>query len=70
MRRLSVLFVFALVAMWAMGQESIYPKREMRATWLTTVANIDWPVSYTTDIDAQKSLILLNRQATFSSLRR
>ena len=20
-----------------------HPKREMRATWLTTVANIDWP---------------------------
>lgn len=30
------------------------PKREMRATWLTTVANIDWPLSYTTDIEAQK----------------
>lgn len=55
MKRQFLLFVFALVAMWAMGQESIYPKREMRATWLTTVANIDWPVSYTTDIDAQKN---------------
>ena len=30
------------------------PKREMRATWLTTVANIDWPISYTTDIEGQK----------------
>ena len=53
MKRLSVLFIFALFAMWAIGQEP-YPKREMRATWLTTVANIDWPLSYTVGEDAQK----------------
>lgn len=53
MKRLSVLFVFALFAMWAIGQEP-YPKREMRATWLTTVANIDWPLSYTVGEEAQK----------------
>ena len=58
MRRLSVLFVFALVAMWAMGQESIYPKREMRATWLTTVANIDWPVSTTKGMEAQQKELI------------
>ena len=58
MRKLSVLFVFALVAMWAMGQESIYPKREMRATWLTTVANIDWPVSTTKGMEAQQKELI------------
>ncbi|MBR1996495.1 MAG: hypothetical protein IJ989_04525, partial [Paludibacteraceae bacterium] len=31
------------------------PKREMRATWLTTVANIDWPLSYTVGEEAQKN---------------
>lgn len=30
------------------------PKREMRATWLTSVANIDWPKAGTTGIEAQK----------------
>lgn len=36
------------------------PKREMRATWLTTVANIDWPLSYTKGMEAQqKELIAL-----------
>lgn len=36
------------------------PKREMRATWLTTVANIDWPKSYTKDVETQqKELISL-----------
>ena len=53
MKRFSVLFVYALFALWAVGQEP-YPKREMRATWLTTVANIDWPLSYTIGEEAQK----------------
>ena len=34
--------------------EAAAPKREMRATWLTTVANIDWPSASTTGIAAQK----------------
>lgn len=58
MKRQFLLFVFALVAMWAMGQESIYPKREMRATWLTTVANIDWPVSTTKGMEAQQKELI------------
>ncbi|MBO4577501.1 MAG: hypothetical protein J5688_02210, partial [Paludibacteraceae bacterium] len=32
------------------------PKREMRATWFTTVANIDWPT--TTGASAQKKEML------------
>ena len=40
--------------------QSINPKREMRATWLTTVVNIDWPVSTTKGMEAQqKELISL-----------
>ena len=34
--------------------EAAASKREMRATWLTTVANIDWPSASTTGIAAQK----------------
>lgn len=37
-----------------MAQTTVQPKREMRATWLTTVANIDWPMSYTTDVKTQQ----------------
>ena len=36
------------------------PKREMRATWLTSVANIDWPLPTTKGKEAQqKELIAL-----------
>ena len=54
MKRLSVLFVLAMTTMWMVGQNAANPKREMRATWLTTVANIDWPLSYTVGEEAQK----------------
>ena len=54
MKRLSVLFVLAMTTMWMVGQNAANPKREMRATWLTTVANIDWPLSYTIGEEAQK----------------
>lgn len=37
-----------------MAQTTVQPKREMRATWLTTVANIDWPMAYTTDVKTQQ----------------
>jgi len=48
----------ALAALWSFGQENINPKREMRATWLTTVANIDWPLSYTYGEEAQKKELI------------
>ena len=54
MKRISILLVLTLAAMLMLGQESKNPKREMRATWLTTVANIDWPMSYTTDVATQQ----------------
>ncbi len=45
--------VFAMIAFATMSYAAS-PKREMRATWLTTVANIDWPKAGTVGIDAQK----------------
>ena len=58
MKRISVLLMVALAALWSFGQENINPKREMRATWLTTVANIDWPLSYTYGEEAQKKELI------------
>ena len=37
---------------------SAAPKREMRATWLTAVANIDWPMSSTKTVEAQQAELL------------
>ena len=54
MKRISVLLVAALMTVWVLGQEKVNPKREMRATWLTTVVNIDWPLSTTKGEAAQK----------------
>ena len=34
------------------------PKREMRATWLTAVANIDWPISTTKGMEAQQKELI------------
>ena len=51
------------------------PKREMRATWLTTVANIDWP-TYSTVSGQQKEMVRmldsiasLNMNAVFFHVR-
>ncbi len=48
----SCLIIVAILL--TLPMEAAAPKREMRATWLTTVANIDWPSANTTDIAAQK----------------
>lgn len=43
-KRYQVLFVFLLMAIFTVPVNSqYYPKREMRAVWVATVANIDWP---------------------------
>ena len=47
----SFLLGVVLVCM-SMSVSASGPKREMRATWFTTVANIDWPT--TTGASAQK----------------
>ena len=44
MKGLKVLIIAVAVALACVqGVRAESPKREMRATWLTTVANIDWP---------------------------
>ena len=58
MKKISTLLFLIAIATCLVGQTN--PKREMRATWLTTVANIDWPVSTTKGKEAQqKELISL-----------
>ena len=37
-----VLLLCFVLPVWS---QSVYPKREMRSTWLTTVRNVDWPVA-------------------------
>ena len=49
------LFLALLLTLLSIPSIFANPKREMRATWLTTVANIDWPKAYTTDIETQKT---------------
>ncbi|TKG95033.1 glycoside hydrolase family 10 protein [Puteibacter caeruleilacunae] len=39
---ISALFTLSLFATYAKGKE-VLPKHEMRAAWIATVANIDWP---------------------------
>ncbi len=41
----ALIFLLVIISLQTFGQK--YPKREMRATWLATVRNIDWPVSNT-----------------------
>lgn len=56
---ISVLFII-LLPMYGWSQD--YPKREMRAVWIATVDNIDWPSSDTLSVDVQKNemIALLN----------
>lgn len=44
--------VAAVLFAWSASVEASAPKREMRATWFTTVNNIDWPT--TTGVTSQK----------------
>ena len=56
MKKTSTLLLLLAIATCIVGQNN--PKREMRATWLTTVANIDWPVSTTKGKDAQQKELI------------
>lgn len=58
MKKLIPFLVFLLTATWVFGESTIYPKREMRATWLTAVANIDWPIATTTGMQAQQKELI------------
>nr|WP_321408004.1 family 10 glycosylhydrolase [uncultured Carboxylicivirga sp.] len=61
MKRCIVLiqFVFLTTVLLYAGK---YPKREMRAVWIATVANIDWPsrAGLTTDMQQEEMIELLD----------
>ena len=58
MKRFFFILILSVLAMPILLGNN--PKREMRATWLTSVANIDWPVPTTKGKEAQqKELIAL-----------
>lgn len=52
MKSLLLLIFIALLTQSAVSQD--LPKREMRAVWIATVENIDWPTSPLLTADAQK----------------
>lgn len=58
MRIRTVLLCAVLVLSGMLVSVNSAPKREMRATWLTTVANIDWPMSTTNTVEAQQAELL------------
>ena len=58
MRMRTVLLCAVLVLSGMLVSVNSAPKREMRATWLTTVANIDWPMSTTNTVEAQQAELL------------
>ncbi len=59
----SLIFLFVLsFAVNTFGQKNIPPKYELRAAWIATVANIDWPSqsNLTTEQQKQEFIKLLN----------
>jgi uncharacterized lipoprotein YddW (UPF0748 family) len=48
-------FLFTLLILAVSLQAKEYPKREMRAIWIATVANIDWPSEPGLSVDMQQS---------------
>ena len=57
MKKHLLLFVLATVFLFSAVAES--PKRELRATWLTSVSNIDWPKSTETAAQQKTSLVTI-----------
>ncbi len=49
-----VLFLFCILCIGVNAQN----KHEMRAAWIATVANIDWPEKGCFDVDSQKQQML------------
>lgn len=47
--------LFLLLAIDASLEAKEYPKREMRAVWIATVENIDWPSTSQLTVEAQKA---------------
>ncbi len=53
-----VLFLFLLIGMTVPSVAKEYPKREMRAIWIATVDNIDWPSTSRLSTAEQKAEML------------
>lgn len=63
----SLLLLSLFVIFYVMGQAQHAPKREVRAAWIATYANIDWPKFRTTNVVLQRSAltsVLDHHQAT------
>ncbi len=52
MKHISILHLFLFLALTAQSQNN--PKHEMRAVWIATVLNIDWPSAKGLPVDVQK----------------
>lgn len=50
--RMILTALFLLLSLNTFSQN--HPKREMRAVWIATVANIDWPSSDSLSVDVQQ----------------
>jgi len=53
--KISILFLFILLQISIQIQSQDHPKRELRAIWIATVGNIDWPSSKNLTTDQQKT---------------
>ena len=57
MKKLTILFSIIFITANLFSQ-SIPPKRELRAAWIATVTNLDWPSSNQLSTDAQKQQLV------------
>ena len=55
MKKLLFCFTFLLFLFQHLLAQNVSPKREFRATWIATVANIDWPTNKFAAPDSQKA---------------
>jgi uncharacterized lipoprotein YddW (UPF0748 family) len=53
-----LLNIFILIGLTATGLSQSFPKREMRAVWIATVENIDWPSSPGLSVKKQKKELI------------
>ena len=52
---MKLLLVVVALGMSSLGYSQNYPKREMRAAWIATVENIDWPSAKGLSTEQQKA---------------
>lgn len=58
-----ILLIFTLLRINAQSSSYTYPKREVRAVWLTTIGGLDWPHNY-----AQSVLSIQKQQEELKSI--